>query len=89
MNPYIRAAQKFPQLRQLAAERLSRRPGRPGRPIFPEVVEDRPDRPDRPQRRTQEPAADAVVVRRARTERGRFRADDPSTPEDEAWEELQ
>jgi hypothetical protein len=28
------------------------------------------------------------VVRRAKDERGRFKADDPTTPEDEAWEEV-
>jgi len=27
MNPYLRAAQKFPAIRQHAAERLSKRPG--------------------------------------------------------------
>jgi hypothetical protein len=27
-------------------------------------------------------------VRRAKDAKGRFKADDPTTPEDEAWEEL-
>jgi hypothetical protein len=35
-----------------------------------------------------EPAQDAVVVRRAKDSKGRFKADDLRTPEDEAWEEL-
>jgi hypothetical protein len=86
MNPYIRAAQKFPALRQQAAERLSKRPGQ-GCPIIPEVVEDRPQPPAAPGRQP-ELAQDAVVVRRAKDERGRFKADDPATPENEAWEEL-
>ncbi len=86
MNPYLRAAQKFPALRQQAAERLSKRPGH-GRPIIPEVVEDRP-LPPATLGRKPEPAQDAVVVRRAKDSKGRFKADDPTTPEDEAWEEL-
>ena len=44
-NPYLRAAQKFPAIRQQAAGRLSKRPDHAGRPIIPEVVEDRPQRP--------------------------------------------
>jgi hypothetical protein len=86
-NPYLRAAQKFPALRQQAAERLSKRPDHAGRPIIPEVVVDRPQPPAAPGRQP-EPAQDAVVVRRAKDERGRFKADDPTTPEDEAWEEV-
>lgn len=83
MNPYIRAAQKFPALRQQAQERLSKRPGH-GRPIIPEAVEDRPGKPAAPGRQSE-----PVVVRRAKDERGRFRADDPATLKDEAWEEVQ
>jgi hypothetical protein len=86
-NPYLRAAQKFPAIRQQAAERLSKRPDHAGRPIIPEVVEDRPGKPAAPGRQP-EPAQDAVVVRRAKGKRGRFKADDPTTPEDEAWEEV-
>ena len=83
-NPYLRAAQKFPKLRQQAAERLSKRPDHAGRPIIPEVVSDRPQRPAAPA-----PATDATTVRRARNERGQFLPDDPTTPLDnEAWEEL-
>jgi hypothetical protein len=44
-NPYLRAAQKFPALRQQAQERLSKRPEHAGRPIIPDVVEDRPGKP--------------------------------------------
>jgi hypothetical protein len=86
-HPYLRAAQKFPALRQQAAERLSKRPEHAGRPIIPEVVEDRPGKPAALGRKP-EPAQDAVVVRRAKDSKGRFKADDPTTPEDEAWEEL-
>jgi hypothetical protein len=87
MNPYLRAAQKFPAIRQQAAERLSKRPDHAGRPIIPEVVEDRPQPPATLGRKP-EPAQDAVVVRRAKDSKGRFKADDPTTPGDEAWEEL-
>jgi hypothetical protein len=41
MNPYIRAAAKFPAMRAKAVERLGRRPDRPSRP-------ERPVQPDRP-----------------------------------------
>jgi hypothetical protein len=81
-HPYLRAAQKFPVVRQQATERLSKRPGH-GRPIIPEVVEDRPGKPATPGRQPE-----PVVVRRVKDSKGRFRADDPATPKDEAWKEL-
>ena len=36
MNPYIRAAQKFPALCQQAQERLSKRPGHAASPTIPD-----------------------------------------------------
>jgi hypothetical protein len=51
-HPCIRAAQKFPALRQQAQERLSKRPGHAGRPIIPEVVEDRPQPPAAPSKKS-------------------------------------
>ena len=35
MNPYIRAAAKFPAMRARALERLGKRPARPERPAKP------------------------------------------------------
>jgi hypothetical protein len=35
MDPYLRAAKKFPKVKQQAAERLSRRPDRPVTPQPP------------------------------------------------------
>lgn len=32
---------------------------------------------------------DGILMERARDEQGRFIADDPSTPENEAWREVQ
>lgn len=55
MNPYIRAAKKYPELKEKAITAL--------------------------QNRQQE----APQLVRARDENGRFIADDPNTPEDEAW----
>lgn len=61
MNPYIRAAQKIPALRQQAQERLGKRLGHAGRPIIPEAAEDRPQPPAAPGRRP-EPAQDWVAA---------------------------
>jgi hypothetical protein len=82
-NPYIRAAAKHPHIRQQAQERLSKRPDHAGRP---EWVDDRPGKPTTP---PSSPAnIDVAVIERARDERGRFVADDPTTPENEAWVEV-
>ncbi len=35
MNPYLRAAQKFPKVKAQAVERLSQRPDRPVKPETP------------------------------------------------------
>jgi hypothetical protein len=76
MNAYLRAAQKFPQICQQAAEKLAGRPDHAGGL----------DKPDSP---TPAPAPPGKPIRRAKDARGRFLADDPSTPLDnEAWEEL-
>ena len=64
-NPYIRAAQKVPAIKEEATVKL--------------------------EQRLQEDAEiiDGILMKRARDEQGRFIADDPSTPENEAWREVQ
>ena len=64
-NPYIRAAQKVPAIKEEAAIKL--------------------------EQRLQEDAEiiDGILMERARDEHGRFIADDPTTPENEAWQEVQ
>ena len=74
MNAYLRAAQKFPQIREQAAERLAHRP---------DHIEDH----ELPGSSKVE-VVDVKTVRRAKDALGRFKADDPTTPDNEAWEEL-
>ena len=64
-NPYIRAAQKVPAIKEEAALKL--------------------------EQRLQEDAEiiDGILMERVRDEQGRFIADDPTTPENEAWREAQ
>lgn len=65
MNPYIRAAQKVPAIKEEATIKL--------------------------EERLQEDAEiiDGILMERNRDEQGRFIADDPTTPENEAWREVQ
>lgn len=80
-NPYIRAAAKYPHIREQAQERLGKRPGRP------EWVDDQPGKPSTPPGRPE--TIDVAVIERARNEDGTFKADDPTTPAtDEAWVEI-
>jgi hypothetical protein len=80
-NPYIRAAAKHPHIREQAQERFSKRPGRP------EWVDDKPGKPSTPPGRPE--TIDVAVIERARNEDGRFKADNPTTPDvDEAWVEI-
>jgi hypothetical protein len=81
-NPYIRAAQRHAHIRQQALERLNHRPDHAGRPEW--IVED--ERPATPPGKPD--TIDVAVIERARDERGRFVADDPTTPENEAWVEV-
>ena len=64
MNPYIRAAQKVPAIKEEAVSKLEQR--------LQEDVE----------------VIDGILMERNRDEQGRFVADDPSTPENEAWREV-
>ena len=59
INPYLRAAQKVPSIKEEATLKLEQR-----------LQEQPPE------------------LERARDEQGRFIADDPSTPENEAWVEV-
>ena len=65
-NPYLRAAERFPELKEKALEALEKR--------------------QREQAETE--VIDGVLMKRARDEQGRFIADDPTTPENEAWVEV-
>lgn len=65
MNPYIRAAQKVPAIKEEATIKL--------------------------EERLQEDAEiiDGILMERARDEQGRLISDDPTTPENEAWREVE
>lgn len=83
-NPYIRAAAKYPHIREQALERLSNRPDRAGRP---EWVDDKPGKPSTPPGRPE--TIDGQTIERARDEQGQFVGDDPTTPDvNEAWVEV-
>ena len=85
-SPYIRAAQKYPHIREQALERLNHRPDHAGRPEWI-VEDDRPDKPAKPPGRPD--TIDVAVIERARNEQGQFVGDDPTTPDvDEAWVEV-
>lgn len=63
-NPYIRAAQAIPAIKEQAAMKLEERLQEDA-----EIIDD-------------------ILMERARDEHGLFIADDPSTPENEAWREV-